>query len=119
MIYLLTTIVFVLGVMFHVMIKITGYKKTFPTLTIKTIWGVFFKEEWDSLCVSALVLFVTELAIYIINYVGVMIPDWLNWGIYIIALVMGYQGQRLAYKFLNTATDILEKKADNIQKLTP
>lgn len=119
MIYLLTTICLILGVLFHVMVKVTGYKKTFPELTIKTIWKVFFKEEWDSLIVSALVLFVVELTIFIINYVGVLIPDWLNWGIFPIALVMGYQGQRIAYKFLNTATEVLEKRAESINPNKP
>lgn len=119
MIYALTNISFILGVLFHIMIKVTGYKKTFPALTITTIWGVFFKEEWDSLIVSGLVLGATQLSIFIINYNSIPIPNWLNWGIYPIAIIMGYQGQRLAYKFLNTATDILEKKADDITKLTP
>ena|SRR5688572_7021532 len=119
MIYILTITCLLLGVLFHVMVKVTGYKKTFPELTFRTIWKVFLKEEWDSLIVSALVLFVTELSIFIINYVGVVIPDWLNWGIYPIALVMGYQGQRIAYKFLNTATEVLEKRAESINPNKP
>ena len=53
MIYLLTTICLLLGVLFHVMVKVTGYKKKFPELTFRTIWKVFLKEEWDSLIVSA------------------------------------------------------------------
>ena len=114
MIYLLTTICILFGVLFHVMVKVTAYRKTFPNLTFTTIWKVFIKEEWDSLMVSGLVLGVVELSIFIINYVGVVIPDWLNWGIYPIALVMGYQGQRIAYKFLNTATEVLEKRAESI-----
>jgi len=116
MIYLLTTIVFILGVLLHVMIKVTGYKKAFPTLSFGAIWGVFFKEEWDSLMVSGVILFVVEVSITIINYVGVVIPDWMNWGIYVIALLMGYQGQRIAYKFLNTAVEALEKKAEDVTK---
>lgn len=104
-----------LGVFLHVMIKVTGYKKTYPTLPFGAIWGVFFKEEWDSLMVSGVVLLVVEVSIFITNYVGVQIPEWMNWGIYVIAIVMGYQGQRLAYKFLNTAVDALEKKVEDIK----
>jgi hypothetical protein len=103
MIYLLTTVVFILGVFLHIMIKITSYKKTFPTLSFGAIWATFFKEEWDSLLVSLVILVLVEVTIYIINYVGIEVPIWMDWGIYLIALVMGYQGQRLAYKFLNTA----------------
>lgn len=119
MIYVLTTICLLLGVLFHAMVKVTGYKKKFPELTFRTIWKVFLKEEWDSLLVSALVLFVVQLTIYIINWQQILIPDWLNWGIYPIALVLGYQGQRIAYKFLNTATEVLEKRAESINPNKP
>jgi hypothetical protein len=119
MIYTLTIILFLIGVLFHAMVKVTGYKKQFEKLTFLTIWRVFFNEEWDSLLVSILVLSVTELSIFIINYTDMVIPDWLNWGIYPIALVLGYQGQRIAYKFLNTATDVLEKKAESVSLPTP
>ena len=115
MIYLLTTVVFMLGVFLHVMIKITGYKKTFPELSFGSIWHTFFKEEWDSLIVSGIVLLVLEVAIFIVNYVGVPVPEWMEWGIYVISILLGYQGQRLAYKFLNTAVDALEKKAEAIK----
>jgi len=119
MIYFLTILSLFIGVMFHVMVKIMGYKKQFPTLGFVTIWKTFFKEEWDSLIVSGLVMSVTELAVFIINYQQIDIPDWLQWGIFPIALVMGYQGQRIAYKFLNTASDALEKKAEIVGNLTP
>lgn len=119
MIYLLTTVCVILGVLFHVMMKVTGYKKQFPTLTFTTIWATFLREEWDSLMVSFLVLVAVELSIFIINYNQINIPDWLNWAIYPISLVMGYQGQRIAYKFLNTATDVLEKKAEQIKPPQP
>src|SRR6187402_1148876 len=119
MIYFLTILSLFIGVMFHVMVKIMGYKKQFPTLGFVTIWKTFFKEEWDSLIVSGLVISVVELAIFIINYQQIDIPAWLQWGIFPIALLMGYQGQRIAYKFLNTASDALEKKAETIGNLTP
>ena len=119
MIYFLTIIAFLLGVLFHVMVKVMGYKRQFSNLTFKTIWGTFFKEEWDSLMVSAIVLGVVQLSIFIINYYSIAIPDWLQWGIHPIALLMGYQGQRIAYKFLNTASDALERKAEIAGNLTP
>ena len=119
MIYFLTTTVFVIGVLFHVMVKINGLRTKFPTLTFKTVWTTFFSEEWNTLIASVLVLAVTELAIFIINYQGIVIPEWLNWGIYPIALLMGYQGQRIIYKYLNTASDALERKAEEVGNLTP
>ena len=119
MIYFLTSVSLLFGVMFHVMVKVMGYKKQFPTLSFGNIWSTFFKEEWDSLMVSAIIYGVTELAIFIINYQQINIPEWLQWGIYPIALLMGYQGQRIAYKFLNTASDALEKKAEIVAGITP
>ena len=119
MIYLLTTICLLFGVLFHVMIKIDSYRKTFPTLTFSTIWKTFFREEWNTLIGSGLVLGLTELAIFIINYMSIPIPDWLQWGIYPISLLLGYQGQRIIYKYLNTASNALEKKAETIGNLTP
>ncbi len=119
MIYFLTSVSLLFGVMFHVMVKVMGYKKQFTTLSFGQIWGTFFKEEWDSLMVSAIIYGVTELSIFIINYQQINIPEWLQWGIYPIALLMGYQGQRIAYKFLNTASDALEKKAEIVANITP
>jgi hypothetical protein len=119
MIYILTTVCQLLGVFFHVMIKVAGYKKQFPTLSFKLIWGTFFKEEWDSLIRSVGILCLVELSIFIINYQNITIPEWLQWGIYPISLLMGYQGQRILYKYLNTASDALEKKAETIGNLTP
>jgi hypothetical protein len=119
MIYFLTTICILLGVFFHAMVKVMGYKKQFQTLPFKSIWSTFFKEEWDSLLGSVGILGLVELAIFIINYQSIAIPDWLQWGIYPISLLMGYQGQRILYKYLNTASDALEKKAETIGTLTP
>ncbi len=119
MIYFLTSVSLLFGVMFHVMVKVMGYKKQFPTLSFGNIWGTFFKEEWDSLMVSAIIYGVTELSIFIINYQQINIPEWLQWGIFPLSLLMGYQGQRIAYKFLNTASDALEKKAETLGNITP
>ena len=114
MIYILTTFAFVLGCCFHVMGKVSTLKKSFPELLPKTIWKTFWHEEWNVLIGSVFVLFTLELSIYIINYYQMPIPDWLQWGIYPISLVLGYAGQRLIYKYLGTAEKILEQKADKI-----
>ena len=45
----------------------------------------------------------------------VAIAEWLeDWGMYIFALVIGYSGQRIAYKYLGAAEQILEKKVDGL-----
>jgi hypothetical protein len=113
--YLLTTVLLVIGVLFHIMQKIKALRAAFPKIRFKEIWGTFFSEEWDSLIVSLLVLFCYELALFICNYNEVKLPYWLDyWGMYALALVLGYAGQRLAYKYLGTAEEVLEKNADQL-----
>lgn len=119
MIYILTTACQILGIFFHIMIKVAGYKKQFPTLSVGSIWKTFKKEEWDSMIGSVGILGLVELSIFIINWQQIVIPDWLQWGIYPISLLMGYQGQRILYKYLNTASDALEKKAETLGNITP
>lgn len=113
--YILIFFSALLGTGFHVMQKINQQRIEFPQFKPTEIWTNFLKEEWDSLIVSALILIAQELAVFIIQYNGVKLPVWVdNWGMYIISCVISYGGQRLAYKYLNTSVDALEKKADTI-----
>lgn len=116
--YILTTILIVLGVGFHIMQKIRTLRLKFPEFVPKRILGTFFMEEWDSLIVSFICWIVFELAIYITIRNGVQIPAWFdNWGMYVLALVWGYAGQRIAYKYLGTAEEVLNKKADQLKDI--
>lgn len=118
MIYILTTILSFLGICFHVMQKIRALRTSYPQFGVKKIFGTFFTEEWDTLGVSFLCWIVLELAIYITLLNKVKIPAWvMNWGVFLLALVWGYCGQRIAYKYLGTAEDVLEKKAEDLEKI--
>lgn len=115
--YILTSILIILGVGFHVMQKIRILRTKFPEFSPKKIIATFFTEEWDSLIVSFLVWLVYELGIFIPTYNGVKFPFWWEMiGVYVAALVLGYCGQRVAYKYLGTAEEVLEKKADDLKK---
>lgn len=114
--YFLTTILFLLGVAFHVMGKVKDLKVKFPDLHRSMIWKTFFEQEWDSLVVSGLVLIATEMALFISVYNEVKLPAWVDmWGMYVISVVAGYAGQRIAYVYLGTAEDFLRKKADQLK----
>jgi ABC-type Fe3+ transport system permease subunit len=116
--YLLISLLFLLGTAFHVMQKIAVLKNKFSDLEFGTVWSTFFKEEWDSLIVSALVLGVVLITMYLINYNMVKLPDWVNdWGMYLISLILGYSGQRIAYKYLTTAEEALNKKVDGLKNI--
>lgn len=114
--YILTIAAFILGVGYHVMQKIRKLRVSFPEFDSKTIKNTFLKEEWDSLMTSAIVMFTFELAHYIIHVNQIKIPEWVdNWGIYVLALVLGYAGQRVAYAYLGTAEKVLLKKAQDLE----
>lgn len=114
--YLLTTVLFCLGVGFHVMQKVMTLKNSFTQFSFQSIWQTFFKQEWDSLVVSLLVLCVVEIALFISYNNSVKFPPWLDeWGMYLIPLVLGYSGQRIAYKYLQTAEGVLEKRVENLK----
>lgn len=74
-------------------------------------------EEWDSLFVSFLVWLVYELWIYLAIRNQYKLPDWYEmYGIYGLSLVLGYCGQRVAYKYLGTAEKALAKRAEAIDE---
>ena len=114
--YILTTLLFILGVGFHMMQKVSVLRQKYAELNFKVIWGTFFKEEWDSLIVSGLVMGVTILALHIVlTKDNIHVPSWVtDWGVYLIALVLGYSGQRIAYKYLTTAEHALDKKIQEV-----
>lgn len=112
--YILIAIIFALGVGYHIMQKVISYKKQFPALKRREIFATFFREEWDSLIVSGLVLSTMELAMFIIDKTNKTLPVWItNWGMWVLPLIMGYAGQRIAYKWLGTASEVLERKVEN------
>jgi hypothetical protein len=117
MIFILTTLIFILGVGFHVTRVIDKLRIKFPTLCINDILNTFFKEEWNTLFRSALVLCTYELFLFIIQTAEIKMPGW--WEKFLVpyglALVLGYAGQRLIYKYLGTAESVLEKQVDDIK----
>lgn len=119
MIYLLTIALFLLGVGYHVMQVVMKLRRQFPQFGFREIFGTFFKQEWDSLIRSFLVLSTYELGLFIIGMTGARMPMW--WEkylvVYALALVLGYAGQRIAYKYLGTAAGVLEKKSELIKNI--
>lgn len=119
MIYFLTTILFILGVGFHVTSIIEKLRKKFPEFGLKEIVDTYFKEEWNTLIRSFLVLSTYELALFIIHMAQAKMPPWWDKYLvpYVLAIVLGYCGQRIIYKYLSTAEGVLERKAENINQI--
>lgn len=111
--YILCLLAMGIGIFFHVMQKVMSLRIKFKELGFAMIWKTFFEQEWDSLLVSVAVVCTYMLFLFICNLNKVVFTPWFDaWGMYVIALVLGYAGQRLAYKYLKTAEDVLEKKAE-------
>lgn len=104
-----------IGILFHVMQKVRVLRLKFPQLAPIRIWKTFFGEEWDSLIVSFLVWLVYEIWIYLSIVNQFKLPAMYKmYGIWLLALVLGYCGQRVAYRYLGTAEKVLQKRADVI-----
>lgn len=114
----------ILGIGFHVAQKIFTLDKESPEKSMKEIRDLFFENEWSSLLISGLVLlfdFSFHVVVHIwypsfrennitVPFLDITLPYVIT--SFIIALVLGYAGQRLAYKYLGKAEQYLSKKVE-------
>jgi hypothetical protein len=108
-----------IGIGLHVMEKIVKLGDAHPDKTRQEIQAIFFKEDWDTLRISFLIV-ILDLVVHIIILVyapAIAADKYLNvpfelWS-FLVALVLGYAGQRLIYRFLGTAETFLNKKVDD------
>lgn len=115
--YILVSFAFGIGAGYQIMGVIKKLKIQFPTLPPKRVVSTFFYNEWDSLITSSLGYMAIMMALYIKQFNGFHGPKWFEYfGMYVTACILGYAGQRLAYKYLGTAEQALEKKADALAK---
>lgn len=126
--YFLIIVLQLLGIGFHVMQKIITLGDKNPGKTRREILQIFGAEDWDTLIVSALVLF-TDLTFHLaINYYTPALMNtsfafpWLGGFTisyllvsFILAFFLGYAGQRIAYKYLGSAEKFLNKKAEKLE----
>lgn len=122
--YIIIFTIQLLGIAFHVVQKVNTLDKQYPEKSIKEIYSLFFENEWSSLSVSALVLFADLFFHFIIDSyfpavreMSITVP-LINLTMpylavsFIVAFVLGYGGQRLAYKYLGKAEQYLSDKAN-------
>jgi hypothetical protein len=106
-----------LGIGFHVMQKISGLGDKFPEKTSNEIALIFWKEDWDTMMISVLVITLNLVAHFILmEYTTV--PDTLEYFyLYVFgsAFLLGYAGQRIIYKQLGTAEKFLDKTTDKFK----
>jgi len=104
-----------LGIGFHVGQKIVSLGNLHPEKSWREIIKAFFGEDWDTLCISGLVLVLNEMIHVIINGYASYITSFPNFYLYSFgtALLLGYAGQRLVYKFFGSAEKFLGDQIDN------
>lgn len=107
------------GIGLHIMQKIITLGANHEDHSWKQVFGAFFKEDWDTLTVSGIVLCVNLLVQFVINNYAMDIiyqnPNFHLW-MFGAAFVIGYAGQRLVYKYLGSAEKFLDRKVGD--KLT-
>lgn len=109
----------VLGILSHVMKKISELGDKFPDKNRSEIVAIFKKEDWDSMAISGIILL-----IWVTNYLALhrygkeVIPNIPYFPIsYIgLSLVIGFCGQMLLYKILGTAQNVLSSGADKLEQ---
>lgn len=101
-----------IGVFLHIMIKIKGLRAKFPEFTPNKIAATFFFQEWDSVIVSLVVISACMIMAHLggVKYFGIA-EDWTALVTFLFMIVIGYSGQRIAYKYLKTAEKVLSDKA--------
>ena len=117
--YVIIIILQLLGISFNAMQMIMAFGNKFPNETRKGIIQIFFKEDWDTLIVSGLVLALNLTAQFIFDYYEIPFTKNENYILYAFgtAFVLGYAGQRMIYKYMGTAEKFLDKQVmDKLDK---
>lgn len=114
-IYILCGIAYFFGQVLSAMEKIAQLKAKFQQLAPGVIIGTYFKEEWNTIIVSMLIMGLCQFALYIAIMNHRPGPEWFwQWGVYVLALVLGYAGQRIVYKYMKTTEKKLNSFNDKI-----
>ncbi len=116
--YFLVFVLEIIGIGFSVLQKAVTLGDKFPEKTIREVFIALWKSSWGTIMTSGLVLVLNLVAQYIyFGYLGLTLPDQWYWDIapFATALVFGYLGQRIIYKFFGKAEEFLNKQTDRIQ----
>ena len=114
--YLIIIILQIIGVLAHVLQKLTDIKKLFKDIKFKELVSAFWIEDWNTLAFSAFVGLPLDLMGHyiVINYApgNISAHPWYYVWSFIIAFFLGYAGQRFIYKKLGTLETFLDKQVD-------
>lgn len=115
--YFLVVILQLLGIGFHVGQKVLEIDSRSPNDTLEEVFSIFLREDKITLLISGLVLCLNVVGIVITEYYTDLEETYKYFHLtsFAVALVMGYAGQRVIYKYLGKAEDIINKKVDDLK----
>ena len=117
--YLLITLCQLIGIGLQVALKVLELDKKFQDDSLSDVLKQFWLSDRITLIISGLIVFANLVTHFIIEeYTNfeTAIPNYAlyNFGV---ALVLGYAGQRIIYKYLGKAENVLMNKADKLDNL--
>lgn len=113
--YFLILILQLGGIGLHVFQKVKDIDSRYPDDTLKDVFKIFLREDAITLFASILILILNLVVHYIIGAYTTL-PTTIEYYIlyaFGIALLLGYAGQRLVYKYLGKAEEVLSKRLDS------
>lgn len=112
--YAIIIFIYILGSGFSVRQEIGKLRIKFPDCDKNMIISTFFKEEWDSIFGSVIILALYLTFWFIIHYRHINIAPWFHeWGVFALSLGLSYWGQRVLFKALTTSEKVISKKIDD------
>ena len=112
--YLIIIALQLIGCGLHVCQKVFELDKKFEDDTLSDVFRTFLRTDRVTLIISFLVLMLNLLAHFIIEVYAPQLRQIENWVLYgfALAFILGYAGQRLIYKYLGRAEEVLNKKVE-------
>jgi hypothetical protein len=110
--YVLIFIFEILGISLNVMQNVIKIGDNHPTMNKKDIFAEIWNQDWDTLIVSLIIIVINLFVHYVLYYIDAPVIKIEYYFLYsvVIALLVGYSGQRLAYKLLGSAEKAIDKK---------
>jgi hypothetical protein len=113
--YLLITVLQIVGGWLHAAQKVAIIKKNQPSKKFNEVLSLFWQEDWNTFCFSMPPILILNLVGHfaMVEYGPESITShpWYIIGSLALAVVLGYAGQRIVYKYLGTAENVLDKQA--------
>lgn len=117
-IYGAIVLLFLLGIGLHVTQEIDKLRIKYPDKRPREIMRVFFEEEWNVLIRSALIMILYIVALVLVRNDSRESVRAIghHWGIWPLALILGYAGQRILYAWLGTSVERLARESERLNK---